>query len=270
MFIISGRSPKQQVLGEEQAPCRDCQQDTPHRVTRHYSVVHVFWFPLFSVNEQYVQTCTRCNLALVRVGFRPGPAVPPSPALHRFGLLFALGLFMLPCFICPAISGVLSLFGLKGAPPSASAGTPTQNFWNTFHAEQDDALAASTLERAMSQAGLSSFSVKGSSALAGGHRVRVLAAESARLKKVNDSDRLRLLALLEATADRAFPQDEVFLGLKGRLLWGGYSHREAGGAWERRVDEATSSPETKAMEALRRAPVPVVPSYVLAPDASTP
>src|SRR5262245_24445942 len=106
MLIITGSSPKQQVIGQRNQPCAACKQVTPHRLQRHYVVKHAFWFPLFSMGTAYTTVCERCNHFAQTSAPTPG-TVPPAPFLHRMGFLFPLGVLMFPLFVLPLMVGAV-------------------------------------------------------------------------------------------------------------------------------------------------------------------
>ena len=244
MLIITGSSPKQQVVGQRNQPCAGCRQVTPHRVQRHYVVKHVFWFPLFSMSTIYATVCERCN-HFAQTSAPAAGSVPPPPFLHRMGFLFPIAVVLFPFFLLP--------LAVVGAGTAASGGThaDTTSARELFFAAAADRAAQSDLQRQFDNLGLAGLTVKVSSADAGGVTIRIVAAKFSRLKKVSDGDRGRLLEIMEDTADQFFPNNEVFLGLQGRILWGGYSHRQAGEEWRRKVAESTDSPEREAVAALR-------------------
>ena len=152
---------------------------------------------------------------------------------------------LFPFFLLP--------LAVVGAGTAASGGThaDTASARELFFAAAADRAAQSDLQRQFDNLGLAGLTVKVSSADAGGVTIRIVAAKFSRLKKVSDGDRGRLLEIMEDTADQFFPNNEVFLGLQGRILWGGYSHRQAGEEWRRKVAESTDSPEQEAVAALR-------------------
>ncbi|QSQ16323.1 hypothetical protein [Myxococcus landrumensis] len=257
MFIITGSSPKQQVVGERIAPCPDCRQETKHRVHRHYAVKHLFWFPLFSMGMKYVQACTRCNLHSEAPPPEPG-SVPAAPLLHRRGFMFPLGLLLLPCVVFPLLGALTS--GARRVS-SGSGEAPTEvvqpaGFNERFSAQPEDEAVQNKLQALFEEMGMRSVTLEAHSATVNGHVIRVITARSSRLKKVGDGDRIRLLEAMESVADEHFSADEVFLGLQGRLLWGGHSHRETGEAWRRVVDGSTPNPETDALLALQQREAP--------------
>ena len=245
MLIITGSSPKQQVLGRRNETCAMCRQETSHRLQRHYAVKHLFWFPLFSTGTTYATVCERCNL-MAQTSVPPVGSVPPAPALHRLGFLVPLGVLIFPFLMLP----VLLVAGAgSGASSGAHGDTPSAR--DLFFSAAADRAAEKDLQGQFDDLGLPGLSVTVSSCEADGKTVRLFAAHSSRLKKVSDGDRLRLLEMMEATADQSFPDDEVFAGLQGRILWGGYSHRAPAQKWRRRVAESTDSPERNAAEAIR-------------------
>ena len=81
-------------------------------------------------------------------------------------------------------------------------------------------------------------------------RFASLTVQYSGLKNETDEDRVHLLEYMEQIADASFPDDEIFVGLQGRILWGGLSHRKSGEKWSRLVDKSTPSPETDARAAL--------------------
>jgi hypothetical protein len=244
MLIISGSSPKQQILGQRSAPCAACRQETPHRFQRNYRVNHVFWFPLFSTGTTYASVCERCNLTSP-TGAPPPGTVPPAPLLHRMGFLFPLGFVLFPLVLMPVV------FGVSSAASGGGAQADTQMSQQSFRADTADSAARSALQDDFDDLGLRGLSIAATSASANGRKVRLLTAHYSRLKKVGDADRVRLLERMEQIADTQFPDDEVFVGLQGRVLWGGHSHRKGGEKWSRLVDESTPSPERDARVALR-------------------
>lgn len=245
MLIISGTSIKQQVIGHHSVPCAACRQETLHRFQRNYSVKHVFWFPLFSYHTTYAKLCERCNLLSPTSEPAPGTAAP-VPVLHRLGFVFPLGLFFgLPMMFatCGAI------FGAGGASSGRSAAADTQRSRGRFHADDTDRAARSAVQGYFDRLGLRGSTVAATSAAVNGHTVRLLTVHYSRLKKVSHGDRVRLLEQLEQFADENYPDDEVFLGMKGIVLWGGHSHRKAGDDWQREVHETTPDPEKNAYAA---------------------
>lgn len=263
MFIISGSTPKQQELGEQRAPCPDCHQETTQRLQRHYRVIHVFWYPLFSLGTKYARVCGRCNLRSEVPEQQVGP-VPVAPLLHRMGGLFPLAALTFCCVGFPLVSAVGAFVSGDSGSPAQEQQAGRQGFDQRFEAQAEDLAVATTVQSALEALGHRSMEVSASSASVKEHVIRVITAQSPRLKKVSDGDRIRLLELMEAEADKRFVNDEVFLGLQGRLLWGGYSHRAPGGAWQRVVDGTTASPRVDAFEALLAREAALPPS---APDA---
>lgn len=262
MFIITGNSPKQQLLGEQKAHCQDCQRTANHSLYRHYSVRHLFWFPLFSMGTKYVQVCTRCNLHS-EVPAPPPDSVSAAPLLHRRGFMFPLGVLLVPCLVLPALGAVLSI-GKGGSAAASTDEVPPAGFAQRFSAQAEDDKVQSEIQALFEEVGMRAVTLKASSATVKGQVIRVITVRSTRLKKVDDGDRLRLLESMEAVADEHFAADEVFLGLQGRLLWGGYSHRASGEKWSRVVDGSTPNPETDALSALLRR------EMVAAPDPAQP
>jgi len=244
MLIITLSSPKQQVVGQRNQPCAGCRQVTPHRVQRHYVVKHVFWFPLFSMSTIYATVCERCN-HFEQTSAPAAGSVPPKPFLHRMGFLFPIAVVMFPFFLLP--------LAVVGAGASGGTHADTASARELFFAAEADRAAQSDLQRQFDNLRLPGLTVKVSSADAGGVTIRIIAAKFSRLKNLRDRDRQRLLEIMEDTADQFFPNNEVFLGVQGRILWGGYSHRQAGEEWRRKVAESTDSPEREAVTALREA-----------------
>ncbi|NTX55352.1 hypothetical protein [Myxococcus sp. CA039A] len=265
MFIISGSSPKQQDLGEQRAPCPDCQQETSQRLQRHYRVIHVFWFPLFSLGTKYVRICGRCNLHTEVPEQQVGP-VPVAPLLHRMGGLFPVAALAFCCVGFPLVNAVVSLGtgDSSGSSQQQEQRAGRQGFDQRFEAQAEDLAVETTIQSAFEEQGHQSVTVSASSASVKEHVIRVVSAQTPRLKKVSDGDRIRMLEMMEAEADKSFANEEVFLGLRGKLLWGGYSHRAPGGTWKRVVDGTTSSPMVDAFEALLQREAALPPS---APDA---
>jgi hypothetical protein len=249
MIIISGSSPKMQVLGYPTAPCAACKQETLHRFQRHYRVKHLFWFPLFSMGTNYAKVCERCQLYTPTGA--PAGAVPPAPFLHRLGFVFPLALMLFPIVTLP-----LALMHALNVSPAASSGAQaavadTEGPSVSFRSDAKDEAAVGQLEKYFDDLGLRGIDVASKSAKVDGHTVRLVTAKYSRLKKVSDGDRLRLLQHMEDIADDTFPGEEVFVGLQGRLLWGGYSHANGGEKWVRVVDESTADPEADARAAVR-------------------
>jgi hypothetical protein len=244
MIIITGSSPKQQALGQRNEMCPACKQETPHRLQRQYAVKHLFWFPLFSTGTSYATICERCNLAAQTSVPLPG-SVPPAPALHRMGFLVPLGVLMFPFFMLP-----LLLLAGAGSGGSGGSHADTPSARDLFAPVATDRAVEKNIQGQFDEMGLYGLSVRASSADAGDKKIRLIAAKYSRLKKVSDGDRVRLLQMMEAAADESFPDDEVFLGIQARILWGGYSHRAGGQKWSRKVKESTDSPERNAAEAV--------------------
>ncbi|MBZ4401309.1 zinc ribbon domain-containing protein [Myxococcus sp. AS-1-15] len=247
MFIIYGSSAKQQELGERPALCRDCQRETPHRLQRHYSVAHVFWFPLFSLRTKYVLACSRCNLHS-EVPEQSIGHVPTKPVLHRLGGLFPLGAMLFCCVGFPVVGAVTS--AVTGTQDGTEVQEERHGFDQRFHAQAEDLALQEALQSAFEDAGHTSISVTAASAAVKDQGIRVITARSTHLKKVSNPDRVKLLELMQRTADQRFEKDEVFVGLQGKLLWGGYAHRLPGGAWQHVVKSTTTSPKAAAFEAL--------------------
>ena len=245
MLIITGSSPKQQLLGQRNAPCAACRQETPHRFLRNYSVKHLFWFPLFSMHTAHGKICERCNLFTPTDTPPPGTA-PPKPLLHRMGFIFPLGVVMFPFLLLPFAA-------VSGGGSAASMQADVSSVRSRFHADDDDRAAQGAVQDFLNQLdlGFRGPTVRATSAAVNGRRVRLLTVQYSKLKRVRDDDRVRLLQVVERIADTKFPDDEVFVGLQGRILWGGHSHRKAAEAWDRQVDESTPNPETSAFAALR-------------------
>ncbi|WP_342381319.1 hypothetical protein NVS55_16810 [Myxococcus stipitatus] len=235
---------------------------------------HLFWFPLFSMGTKYVQACTRCNLHSEAPPPEPGSA-PLAPLLHRRGFMFPLGILLLPCLVFPVLGAVAS--GVRGASSSSDDGSTEvarpAGFNERFSAQPEDKAVENKLQAHFEEMGMRSVTLKAHSAKVDGHVIRVITARSSRLKKVGDGDRIRLLEAMEAVADEHFPSDEIYLGLQGRLLWGGHSHREAGEQWRRVVDGSTPNPETDALLALQQREGPSAasaePDAPVAPSAGT-
>jgi fumarate reductase subunit D len=246
MIIITGSSPKQQDLGHRNETCHACRQETSHRLQRHYAVKHLFWFPLFSMGTTYSTVCERCNL-LAQTSVPPAGSVRPAPLLHRMGFLFPIGGVMLLVLLALPFSLAASRMAASGETQSGMEASVHE----LFSVAPADKELQKDLQGQFDELGLSGLSVTATSADAAGKTIRVIAARFSRLKKVSDGDRLRLLEMMEEAADESFPDDEVFLGLHARILWGGYSHRAAGQAWSRKVDSSTDSPERNAEAALR-------------------
>ncbi len=275
MFIITGSSPKMQLLGDRAGHCRDCAIETRHQLYRNYVVKHLFWIPLFSMYTRYIAVCERCNLN-IEVGQPDPTTVVPAPALHRFGFAILLSVFMMPCVVCPIFSGIASLFSARSGDSSAEARPADEGFDQLFHSTVDDAQLEKRLEQSF--VGHENMSVR-SAAQPNGTLVRVITIQSRALKNVGHSERAVLLESLQNLTDELFPEDDIFIGLKGRLLWGGYTHRGPQGTWEQTVDDSTNSPEREAVKVLlaardvaKAAPTTpmAVPSQLLLPaDAGT-
>ncbi|MFY2559441.1 hypothetical protein ACN469_17545 [Corallococcus terminator] len=263
MFIISGSTPKQQELGEQRAPCPDCHQETAQRLQRHYRVIHVFWFPLFSLGTKYTRVCGRCNLHTEVPEQQVGP-VPVAPLMHRMGGLFPIAALTFCCVGAPLVSTAVALVSGESSSSAQEQQPGRHGFDQRFEAQAEDLAVEATIQSEVEAMGHQSMSVSARSASVKEHFIRVISAKSNRLKKVSDGDRIRLLELMEAEADKSFANDEVFLGLRGKILWGGYSHRDPGGKWRRVVDGTTASPMVDAFEALLAREAALPPT---APDA---
>ncbi|XXF77853.1 hypothetical protein P2318_33105 [Myxococcaceae bacterium GXIMD 01537] len=243
--------------------CRNCGEETPHRLERHYKVAHFFWFPLFSMGTSYLWICGRCGLH--SEGVEPAPStVLPAPLLHRMGCLFLL---ISPCVVLPLLVMMLSLVSGGSRSGSAEARPREPNYSDLLEARPEDLVVEELLQTEVEDMGLKSMVVEASSAEVNGHVVRVIIMQSDRLKKLGDGDRMRLLERMETLADGSFAKDEVFLGLRGRIAWGGYSHRPSGGKWQRDVDDFTKSPVLEAGKVLRELSLAESEE---SPDAGTP
>jgi hypothetical protein len=267
MIFISGSSPKQQSLGQRNEPCPACRQMTLHSLKRFYRVRHIFWFPLFSTGTTYAKVCERCQLASPMAPPDPG-TVPSKPFLHRLGFLLPVGVFFFfPLLLMPLALLAGGGHGVGSGAGAQAAGVAGDDTAERFFTAEPDRAAQSALQADFNDLGLRGVSVSAKSASANTHNVRLLTAQYFRLKNVSDGDRVRLLERMEAIADANFADDEVFVGLRGRVLWGGRSHRKAGEKWHRLVDESTPSPEADARAALRAldtapaaaAPTPAAP-----------
>ena len=234
MYIVWGSSVKHQALGPRSATCVACRQETTHVLMRNYAVRHVYWFPLFSTNASYTKACERCNLITPTGEPAPG-TVRREPFLHRMGFIFPVGFLVLPMLF--ALVGIV--FG-AGAGKLASAGSEATSLVGVgghFHTDDTDRAARSAVQALFDRLDTQRTTVTATSARIDGHTVRLLTAQYSQLRRMNDRDRLRLMSRIEEIVDASFAGDEVFLGLKGRLLWGGHAHRQAGDAWIHVVDE---------------------------------
>ncbi|HMF43382.1 MAG TPA: hypothetical protein VKQ32_22070 [Polyangia bacterium] len=248
MIIISGSSPKAQVLGYPTVPCPICRQATLHRFERRYRIKHLFWFPLFSTGTSYAKVCEMCQVS-TPTGPPTGP-VPPAPFLHRLGFIFPLAVVLFPLVMLP-FALVAAVHGVAASGGAQAAVADTEGPAVSFRPTAADMGALSDLEGFFEDRDLHGVDADWQSATVDGHTVRLVTVKYAGLKKVKHSDRLYFMEQIEQIADGYFRDDEVFIGLQGRLLWGGYSHRKAGEKWVHVAQESTLSAETEARAAVR-------------------
>ncbi len=247
MFIITGSSPRQEVVTVTTTQCPRCGVFGPHSVLRTWTVRHVYWVPYTCCGMTPYLACATCRAVYP---FQPPPGmVRELPFLGRFGCL------LLPLVPALLFAAVFVVALCSPAPPPRSVRPQTgareelerHLASGAVFAEGEKATEIGAQVKQCFQLGADPSLEPEKAAIAvrslpGPPRRFVIVIQFDGLRRCSDTWRLDLLAKLQNLLKGSLrPEDEVIVGLRGAMCYGAIAQGRMDADWTIQVGDMVDS-----------------------------